>query len=377
MNVTVVPNITGTIHRVPLKTEDIEFLNKQFNQGMLADSLPCHTETSTIDMLIGNDYYFYLLEPQKSDLGGKLFLFNSKLGWILGGQTENANARETTVPSLLATTVGTVPVDTETTTHTFSNIDPSLACKPNLEQFWNLESIGITDSSKTSDDDKALEIFEKTVKYDDKRYFVTWPWKEQGSILPENYHLAAGRLKSTLSKLQRDPQLHQAYAAVIQEQLERGIIEKVTDKSPEGPRKHYIPHHAVVTPTKTTTKVRVVYDASAKTKQTNKSLNECLYRGPVMLPDLCGLLLRFRLPPIAMMGDIEKAFLSIGLQTADRDVTRFLWLKDPTCASLENNTQVYRFCRVPFGVISSPFLLSATITHHLQENNNQFAKLIQ
>ena len=100
LNVTVVPNITGTIHRVPLKTEDIEFLNKQFNQGMLADSLPCHTETSAIDMLIGNDYYFDLLEPQKLDLGGKLFLFNSKLGWILGGQTENANARETTVPSL-------------------------------------------------------------------------------------------------------------------------------------------------------------------------------------------------------------------------------------------------------------------------------------
>ena len=129
-------------------------------------------------------------------------------------------------------------------------------------------------------------------------------------------------------------------------------------------------------PTKTTTKMRVVYDASAKTKQTNKSLNECLYIGPVMLPVLCGLL-RFQLPPIAVVGDIEKAFLSIRLQTADRDVTRFLWLKDPTCASLESNIHVYRFCRVLFGVISSPFLLSATITHHLQENNNQFAKLIQ
>ena len=46
LNVTVVPNITGTIHRVPLKAEDLEFLKKRFNQDMLADLLPCHTEST-------------------------------------------------------------------------------------------------------------------------------------------------------------------------------------------------------------------------------------------------------------------------------------------------------------------------------------------
>ena len=87
-----------------------------------------------------------------------------------------------------------------------------------------------------------------------------------------------------------------------------------------------------------------------------------------MLPDLCGLLLRFRLSPIALVGDIEKAFLSVGLQTADRDVTRFLWLKDPSNTNIENNIQIYHFCRV---------LLSATITYHLQKSDNRFAKLLK
>ena len=100
---------------------------------MLADTIPHCPESCTIDMLIGNDYYFDLLEPRKLDLGGGLFLFNSKLGWIVGGQIEDANAERNTVPSLLANTVGSVPVGIKTTTHMFSNIDPSLACRPILE----------------------------------------------------------------------------------------------------------------------------------------------------------------------------------------------------------------------------------------------------
>ncbi|MCP4458960.1 MAG: hypothetical protein GY816_13210 [Cytophagales bacterium] len=133
----------------------------------------------------------------------------------------------------------------------------------------------------------------------------------------------------------------------------------------EGPLIHYIPHHCVIRPDKATTKLHIVYDASAKPNKLAPSLNECLYRGPVMLPDLCGLLLRFRLYPIVLLSDIEKAFLQVGLQSQERDVTRFLWLKDPSKPDVHNNIETFRFCRVPFGVISSPFLLAATIKYHL------------
>ena len=125
---------------------------------------------------------------------------------------------------------------------------------------------------------------------------------------------------------------------IIKEQHEKGVVGRVNKKCEEGERKHYITHHAVFTPAKDTTKVRIVYDASAKTKKTNLSLNECLYRGSDILEDLCGLLLRFRMKRIGIIFrkmlslyqriDIEKAFLQIALQSKERDVTKFLWLKD-------------------------------------------------
>lgn len=55
----------------------------------------------------------------------------------------------------------------------------------------------------------------------------------------------------------------------------------------------------------TSTKVRIVYDASAKNK--GPSLNESLYKGPCLTPLLFDCLLRFRVHDIALTADIEKA----------------------------------------------------------------------
>ena len=86
-----------------------------------------------------------------------------------------------------------------------------------------------------------------------------------------------------------------------------------------------------------------------------------------MLLNLIGILLRFRLNKIAVVSDIEMALLQIGLQDDAKDATRFIWLKDKNILETDNNTQTYRFCRVPFGIIASPFLLGAATDHHLKK----------
>ena len=108
-----------------------------------------------------------------------------------------------------------------------------------------------------------------------------------------------------------------------------------------------------------------MFDASSKATKESLSLNDCLYSGPALTPTIFKILLRFRERKIALVGDIEKALLNIRVQEQDRNALRFLWIE-----SFEKDDPkllLYRFCRVVFGVISSPFLLNATVRHHISQ----------
>ena len=92
-----------------------------------------------------------------------------------------------------------------------------------------------------------------------------------------------------------------------------------------------------------------------------------------MLEDLVALLIRFRSNEIALLADIEKAFLQVGLQEGDRDVTRFLWIKDPRKSLSAENLIILRFTTVLFGIISSSFLLDGTLRLHLSTVGTEIA----
>nr|CAD2183227.1 unnamed protein product [Meloidogyne enterolobii] len=169
--------------------------------------------------------------------------------------------------------------------------------------------------------------------------------------------MAFSRLCSTYSSLHRSADLLGKYNKVFLDYLKQGIIEP-TKRNTEG-QEHYLAHHAVITH-----KIRPVFDASAHPRG-QPSLNDCLLRGPVLLPELVGLLIRFRLPKFVAISDIESAFLMVGLHPSDREFAKFLWVKDISRQPEGENIQYYRFARVAFGVICSPYLLAGVIRHHL------------
>ena len=181
-----------------------------------------------------------------------------------------------------------------------------------------METIGIRDPVRADSDNDVLTRFSETIKFKDNQYHVTWPWKADIS-LPDNYQVAKDRMKLLVRRLQTDPKLLQSYDDTIKLQLEQGIIERIDDGKESQFLKHYLPHHPIVTPGKSTTKLRIVYDASFKAKGELNSLNDCLLRGPVILPDLCGLLARFHLYPVVILADIKRLFYSWGFKLVIED----------------------------------------------------------
>ena len=127
-------------------------------------------------------------------------------------------------------------------------------------------------------------------------------------------------------------------------------------------RIYYLPHHAVVREDKATSKVCIVYDTSARS--TGSSLNDDLHTGPSFGQYIFDILLRFRVHTVTLAGDIEKAFLMLEVDERYHDVLRYLWIRSSSTRSVEIIT--LRFTHVVFGVNCSPFLLNATIRHHME-----------
>ena len=297
-----------------------------------------HDRDLTLDILIGVDNYWRFISSDNVLRFDDLVAHNSVFGWVLSG-------------SCLRTNV-------ENVSHQLLCIDPN-ACETDLHNFWNLESIGIYAEKDCPLKEMVLEAFQDSIMYTNGRYEVALPWKNDlsKSNLLNNESNARKRLSVLNHKFDKNPVLKQEYDKVFTGYENDGIIVEVPSSEIDSPYPtYYMPHRPVIKDS-ISSKVRPVFDASA-VGPNGISLNDCLDSGPSLVPDLVEILLRFRRWNIALTADITKAFLQIDVQRPDQDVHRFLW----QCG---NVVRVMRFVRVPFGNTSSPFLLNATIKHHL------------
>jgi len=308
-------------------------------------TFPCTPTMKEVEVLIGNDVVPRLYTGKIEDLGTGPVAMETKWGWVLCGKLPPTQPDKRNSASNLCTTLSNMPLST----------------------LWELDTIGILDeAAKQSKEELAAltqQHFEDTVtRTHEGRYEVSLPFiAGTQELLPTNFHAAEKRLKAATQKLKSMGFLEK-YDALFKLWEENEMIEDVTDEDVRE-QGHYLPHRPVVKLSSATTPIRPVFDASAKPKG-KLSLNDCLETGPNLLEKIPSLLTKLRLDKIAMTADIAKAFQQISVNKNHRNYLKFLWWSDPACTKLK----VYRHTRVTFGVNCSPFLLGATLIHHLKKS---------
>ena len=145
-------------------------------------------------------------------------------------------------------------------------------------------------------------------------------------LLPNNHIESLKHLKNLVRKLEMQGELER-HNDIIQTQLSQGIVQRA-DEVVKDRREFYIPHKAVLHENAESTKIRIVYDASARANASAPSLNECLEIGPPLQNQLWNVLIRNRFYPVAIAGDLKQAFLQIRVRREDRDALHFHWIKD-------------------------------------------------
>ena len=175
----------------------------------------------------------------------------------------------------------------------------------NFENLCRMDVLGLADSPGNDQSAVHSEFPEQLQRSPEGWYQTHLPWKGNYQPLLSNEQGSLRRLKTLTQRLKKNDMLEE-YDAIIQDQLKDGIVEKA-DMPPTG-KEFYIPHKAVVRENATSTKTRIVYDASARANESSPSLNDCLEVGPALQNQLWSVLVRGRFHTIALTADIQKPF---------------------------------------------------------------------
>ncbi|XP_065079455.1 uncharacterized protein LOC135702362 [Ochlerotatus camptorhynchus] len=302
---------------------------------ILAD--PDFASPQRIDMVIGAQLFFSLLQegqiPVKAGPYEHQPVFQrTVLGWVVSGPVAiDIATQDSERVALLCTT---------------DDLDQQLT------RFWEVESC--PQSRGLSKEELACEMyFSKTTTRDESgRFVVRLPKKEHVlSQLGDSEIGALRRFQWMQRRLSKNPDLKAQYVDFMAEYIELGHmvpVDPLQDKT--HTRSFYLPHHAVLKPSSTTTKCRVVFDGSSKSS-TGISLNDCLMVGPTVQDALYAIVIRFCMYEVALVADVTKMYRQMWVHPDDRRLQLVYWQ-----SRTDSHVHPYELTTVTYGTACAPYL---------------------
>ncbi|UYV77147.1 hypothetical protein LAZ67_14003443 [Cordylochernes scorpioides] len=206
-----------------------------------------------IEVLIGADIAGKLLTDAQRRISSGLVAIRTKLGWTVMGKIPPTEVKDDT-SSLCVTTLLTL----------------------DLENLWKLDAIGVSDAEVEKKNQSLQaemeEHFAHTTTRDiEERYQVALPWVQDKERIPTNRDLAENQLSSVRRKLEEVGDMKE-YGQIFEECINQGLIEYSREDKLDGV--HNLPHRPVYKRNSQTSKIRPVFNASAR-KRDKHSLNDC------------------------------------------------------------------------------------------------------
>ena len=229
-----------------------------------------------------------------------------------------------------------------------------------LVQDWmKVENLGIASPRKalSENDKRAIEILESTTKIVDGHYQIGLLWK-QGAVFPNKRWLALKQLDQLDQTFSKNPLLTEKYQATLDADFEKGYVDKVHDSQPLTDNVCFLPHHPVTNEHKPGKVPRITNASSIFQGQ---SLNSKLLKGPDLLSNLTGVILRFRENQIALCTDVEEMFMEVKVNPKDRPYLRSLWKNN-------GHIETYEYTSHIFGATDSPCIASYALRRSAQDN---------
>jgi len=344
----IVPKITKYLPSVEIDYKKLQ-IPKNFN---LADDE--FFKPGAIDMLLGAEYFYDLIENGKIELGEhQLVLQNTKLGWIVAGSMQPTTPKnQICISNSLSVMICSL------------NSEESL--NDNLEKFWKLEGYDNERQNLSVDEERCENLFEQTTeRSSDGRFIVRLPFCKEHRSIGDNRDVALRRLKQLESKFMSDSMFHNRYVNFMREYVNLGHMSIVNESIAESEPIVYLPHHGVVKE-HSNTKLRVVFDASAKNSK-GVSLNDALLVGPTLQDDLINIIIRFRFRRVVITADLQKMYRQILVHSNDRNCQRILWR-----FSLEEPVKEYQLNTVTYGQACAPYLSIRCLRQLAMEGSERY-----
>lgn len=307
-----------------------------------------------VDLLIGIDQA--KLHTGETREAGNVVARYSPLGWVVFGAVPGKQSEASHVYHIKLET----PID--------------------MTDFWTTESMGVSvkpcncEAGKLSQIEREeAKIIEESCEKIGNQWLIPYPWKKDPRQLPNNKSQAKKKLEATERRLLKNPDHAAAYDLQMVEmnhlQFSRRLTEKEAREYP-GPV-HFISHHEVLRPESKSTPVRIVFNSSAAFQ--GHKLNEYWMKGPDLLNDLFGVVLRFRENQVAFIGDISKMYHRIRIPEMDQHVHRFLWRNLQT----HREPDVYVKTVLTFGDKPAPAMAQIALRKTAEEAKEAFPAAAQ